>query len=166
MLTTSPTSEASLANFDDEFDDLWRIAYRVAYRVLGVREDAEDVAQDALVQVGLKWRSVHEYAEPFTARVAGQRAIDVWRRRERAPRVDRPGPASALPDVDDHDELVRALRQLSPRQRQVVILRYLADFDERTTARTLGCSEGTVKTHASRGLAALRVGLGREMEVD
>ena len=56
-----------MANFDDEFEDLWRIAYRVAYRVLGVREDAEDVAQDALVRVGLKWRSVHEYAEPFTA---------------------------------------------------------------------------------------------------
>ena len=47
MLTMTTTSEGSLASFDDEFDDLWTVAYRVAFRVLGVREDAEDVAQDA-----------------------------------------------------------------------------------------------------------------------
>ncbi len=147
MLTTSPTSEGSLANFDDEFDELWHIAYRVAYRVLGVREDAEDVAQDALVRVGLKWRSVQEYAAPFTARVAGAArdrrvapasAIAVESPRPRA----RPGVHPESIGVDDRDELVRALRALSERQRQVVILRYLADFDERATARAAGLLGG------------------------
>ena len=52
------------------------------------------------------------------------------------------------------------LRSLSRRQREVVALRYLADLPEADVARALGCSVGTVKQHASRGLAALRVALG------
>lgn len=83
MLALTANSEGSLASFDDEFEDLWTVAYRVAFRVLGVREDAEDVAQDALERVGVQWKRVRSYAGPFTARVAGQRAIDVWRRRTR-----------------------------------------------------------------------------------
>ncbi len=160
-----------MTSFDDQFDDLWRIAYRVAFRVLGVREDAEDVAQDALVRVGLRWRTVSSYAAPFTARVAGQRAIDVWRRRQRRPPDPAPphaGPATS--ELEVRDALVQALRRLPTRQRQTVILRYLADFDEHATADALGCSEGTVKTHAARGLAALRTTLAMaeptESEVD
>ena len=57
-------------------------------------------------------------------------------------------------------ELVEVLRSLSRRQREVVALRYLADLPEADVARALGCSIGTVKQHASRGLAALRVALG------
>jgi DNA-directed RNA polymerase specialized sigma24 family protein len=52
------------------------------------------------------------------------------------------------------------LRGLSRRQREVVALRYLADLPETDVARALGCSVGTVKQHASRGLAALRAALG------
>jgi RNA polymerase sigma factor (sigma-70 family) len=57
-------------------------------------------------------------------------------------------------------DLVRALGRLPKRQRQVVILRYLADRPEEEVARVLGCSVGAVKTHASRGLSALRAELG------
>jgi RNA polymerase sigma factor (sigma-70 family) len=56
----------------------------------------------------------------------------------------------------DHVELRRALAKLSKRQREVVVLRHLAGFSERETALALGCSNGTVKQHASRGLATLR----------
>ena len=52
-----------------------------------------------------------------------------------------------------------ALRRLPRRQREVVTLRYLADVPEAEVARLLGISAGSVKTHASRGLAALRLGL-------
>jgi len=65
-----------------------------------------------------------------------------------------------VPGVDaQRVDLQRALVALSPKQREVVILRYLVDLPEAEVAETLGCSVGTVKTHASRGLAALRKSL-------
>jgi len=173
MLTMTANSEGSLASFDEEFEELWTVAYQVAFRVLGVREDAEDVAQDALERVGVQWKRVRTYARPFTARVAGQRAIDVWRRRTRhsgkEARVgaeDRRGQGETPGGVEDRDDLVQALRGLPKRQRQVVILRYLGDFSEHDTAAALGCSVGSVKTHASRGLAALRISVRRPGEVE
>ncbi len=156
-----------MSTIDEAFDELWAVAYRVAYRVLGRREDAEDVAQDALIRVGLRWRKVSGYAPAFTARVAGQRAIDVWRRRANAPEVGGEPDASSSPStIEERDELVRALRALPTRQREVVIMRYLGDLSERDTALALGCSTGAVKQHASRGLSALRVALPQPGEVD
>jgi RNA polymerase sigma-70 factor (sigma-E family) len=155
-----------LSSIDEAYDDLWLVAYRVAYRILGQREDAEDVAQDALIRVGQRWRKVSGYAPAFTARVAGQRAIDVWRRRANAPTPEAPGAIETSALVDERDELVRALRTLPGRQREVVILRYLADLSEHDTALAMGCSAGTVKQHASRGLSALRSALPLPGEVD
>jgi RNA polymerase sigma-70 factor (sigma-E family) len=152
---------------EDAVDELWPVAYRVAYRVLGNREDAEDVAQDALIVVGLRWKKVRAYAPAFTARVAGQRAIDVWRRRSRSPVPEMAGHLDdPAPSIGERDELVAALRRLPTRQREVVILRYLADVSENDTALALGCSPGTVKQHASRGLNALRSRLPVPGEVD
>ena len=58
--------------------------------------------------------------------------------------------------VDLRDALVRLLRQLPPRQRAVIVLRYWEQRTEAETAALLGCSEGTVKSAASRGLRQLR----------
>jgi RNA polymerase sigma factor (sigma-70 family) len=57
---------------------------------------------------------------------------------------------------EDRDALRRALAVLPPRQRAVLVLRYLEDLPDTTIAMLLGCSPGTVRSHASRGLAALR----------
>jgi RNA polymerase sigma factor (sigma-70 family) len=57
-------------------------------------------------------------------------------------------------------DLQRALDRLSTRQREVVVLRYVADLSEADVARVLGCSVGSVKTHASRGLTTLRAVMG------
>ena len=68
----------------------------------------------------------------------------------------------AVPGVDaQRVDLQRALLALSPKQRDVVVLRYLVDLPEADVAKAMRCSVGTVKTHASRGLAALR----RSLEV-
>ena len=53
-------------------------------------------------------------------------------------------------------ELLDALARLTPRQRAVLVLRYFNDLTEAQTAEVLGCSPGTVKSNASRGLARLR----------
>ena len=59
-------------------------------------------------------------------------------------------------EVDLRDALVRMLGQLPPRQRAVIVLRYWEQRTEIETAALLGCSEGTVKSAASRGLQHLR----------
>ncbi len=144
--------------YDDRFGALYLVAYRVGFRILGDRAEAEDVAQEALARAYLAWRRVSDHPDAWVARVATNLAIDRWRRRTKAPR---PPLAEVTPDphVAERVDLVRALRALPRRQREVLALRYLADQSEESVATTLGCSVGSVKTHASRGLAALRAWL-------
>jgi RNA polymerase sigma-70 factor (sigma-E family) len=141
------------APFEHAFATLYRDGYRVAYRLCGSHEDAADLAQEALVRAYGRWTKVSGYEEPsaWVARVVTNLAFDQWRRfRPTSP---------AAEGTDDHVELHEALESLPRRQRQVVVLRYLADQSEAVTAEVLGCSVGTVKQHASRGLAALRARL-------
>lgn len=69
---------------------------------------------------------------------------------------ERAGPASTF---EDTGYLVRALAQLAPRERQIVVLRYYCDASEQEVAATLGNGLGAVKSSASRGLAKLREAL-------
>jgi RNA polymerase sigma factor (sigma-70 family) len=64
--------------------------------------------------------------------------------------------------VAQRRQLVELLQALPKRQREVVALRYLADLSEAEVAAALGCSVGTVKQHASRGLASMRATLAAE----
>lgn len=154
---------ASPSDFDLAFADLAAVAYRVAFRILGSRGDAEDVAQETLTRAFVRWRRVRGHAEPWVARVAANLAIDVHRRARRRPTVPDDGRAEVTPappggaSATDRVELVRILGALPARQRDVVVLRYLADQTEAATAAALGTSVGSVKQHAHRGLAALRV---------
>lgn len=149
--------------FEDAFDDLAAIARRVAYRLLGDDDQADEVAQEALARAYLRWNRIEGYAEPWVARVASNLALDRHRRRsrERSFHAGAPPPAESEPDRTDglvtRLELVEGLRALPRRQREAVVLRYLADVSEAATAELLGCTAGTVKQHAHRGLAALRL---------
>jgi RNA polymerase sigma factor (sigma-70 family) len=145
-------------DFDTEFNTLWGRAYGVAYVVLGDRSESEDIAQETLARAHVRWNKVAAYAGPWVVRVAGNLAIDRVRKRKRtiAPEL------GDVPGVDaQRVDLQRALLALSPKQRDVVVLRYLVDLPEADVAKAMRCSVGTVKTHASRGLAALR----RSLEV-
>lgn len=145
--------------FAARFDDLAQVAHRVAFRILGDREEAADVTQETLARALVRWRKVEAKAPAWVARVAANLALDVVRRRGRAPvAIDRT-PAATLDATVDRAVLVAAIQSLSRRQREVVVLRYLADLSEREVASTLGCSTGAVKRHAHRGLAALRAEL-------
>jgi RNA polymerase sigma-70 factor (sigma-E family) len=155
------TRPSRATTFESAFPDLYRLAYRVAFRILGDRLDAEDVAQEALARAALRWDRLADGPEGWVTRVASNLAIDRYRRRRRA---QARGPeigliAVADPHMGERADLVRALQRLSRRQREVVVLRYLADFSEADVARVLGCTVGTVKSHGARGLAALRLSL-------
>jgi RNA polymerase sigma factor, sigma-70 family len=145
-------------DFDSEFENLWGRAYGVAYVVLGDRGESEDIAQETLARTLVRWDKVSAYAGPWVVRVAGNLAIDRLRKRKRKRTL-----ALEVNDVPGLDaqrvDLQRALLKLSPKQRDVVVLRYLVDLPEADVARAMQCSVGTVKTHASRGLAALRKSL-------
>jgi RNA polymerase sigma-70 factor (sigma-E family) len=145
--------------FDLAFDDLYRLAYRVAYRVLGDRGDAEDVAQETLARALVRWPRLVDRPEGWITRVAANLAIDRYRRRR--PVGPLTGPVGVVdPLHTERVDLARALAKLPRRQREVVVLRYLADMSEVDVAIALGCSLGSVKSHGHRGLAALRRHLG------
>jgi RNA polymerase sigma-70 factor (sigma-E family) len=149
------------SDFDEMFPDMFRAAYRIAYRLLGSREDAADCAQEACARACVRWEKLAASGSPlpWVIRVSSNVAIDRWRRRRRSVAADL-GRHGVLvgPDADRVD-LRRALETLSRRQREVVVLRYLGDISEAETAALVGCSIGSVKTHASRGLTALRTAL-------
>jgi RNA polymerase sigma-70 factor (sigma-E family) len=151
--------------FEEQFDGLYARAYGVAFQLLGRRTEAEDVAQETLARCFVHWRRVRDYAEAWVVRVAGNLAIDAWRRgRKIGGSVDDSTADVTTPGPDPQRlDLHQALRQLSRRQREVLVLRFLADLPEADVAQALGCSVGSVKQHAARGLAAMRTaGLSAE----
>ena len=112
----------------------------------------------------MHWRKIRGYSEGWVVKVAGNLSIDSWRRNRRLQSdttVDQVMPEPDAARVDLH----RALRKLSRRQREVLVLRFLADLSEADVAAALGCSVGSVKVHASRGLASLRTTMGASPEV-
>ena len=136
-----------------------RLSYRIAYRMLGSREEARDIAQEAMARAYARWPKVHHTAPAWIGRVTTNLALDVIRKRKRSP------PHAPTPSNDpahlvaERADLVAALKALPRRQRDVVVLRFLADLTEVDVAAALGCSTGTVKQHAHRRLAALRCSL-------
>ncbi|MGH9047873.1 MAG: sigma-70 family RNA polymerase sigma factor, partial [Acidimicrobiales bacterium] len=119
-------------------------------------------AQEALARAHRHWSRLSGQPEALVVRVATNLAIDRYRRRGR-----RIGPTGALTLLDAHlaerMDLATAIRRLPRRQREVVVLRYLAEWSEADVAEALDCAPGTVKVHASRGLAALRRLLGETL---
>jgi RNA polymerase sigma-70 factor (sigma-E family) len=137
---------------------------RLAVLVSGDHHRAEDLVQEALTQVALRWRSLPDgHPEAYARQVIVRRNISWWRRHRREVVTDTPdaGEAKAWPTHDeqraDHrDALDRALANLTPKQRAVLMLRFYQDLTERETARTLNVSVGTVKSQTHRALARLR----------
>jgi RNA polymerase sigma-70 factor (sigma-E family) len=151
--------------FTTAFAGLYSSSFNAAYRLLGNRQEAEDIAQEACARCCLRWDRLTKYGEipkPWVVRVATNLAIDHYRKRQRALAKGDVAPI-VVEEMDARRvDLHRALEQLTRRQRDVVVLRYVADLSEADTAAALGCAPGTVKSHATRGLAALRAALGEK----
>jgi RNA polymerase sigma-70 factor (sigma-E family) len=144
---------------------------RVAWMLTGDAHLAEDLLQTALARMWPHWRRLREeQPEAYVRRVMVRVYGSWWRRRWRAER-----PTSALPEAAAEDAyaevevraaLTAALARLPRRQRQVVVLRYYEDLSEQDVAGVLGCSVGTVKSQAARGLARLRAALPADIRVE
>jgi RNA polymerase sigma-70 factor (sigma-E family) len=137
---------------------------RVAYLLCQDWHRADDLVQGALERVYLHWGKAAKAREPIAyARTVLVRVFLTEQRTAWARRVvllDHPPEATATqPDVADRLALEAALRDLPPRQRAALVLRYYCDLSVEQTAETLHCSPGTVKSQAARGLAKLREAL-------
>jgi RNA polymerase sigma-70 factor (sigma-E family) len=136
---------------------------RTAYLIVWDLQEAEDLVQETLVRVAKRWSHVRgmEHPAAYARRILLNLALDGKGRRNRN-RLELTGELPEIPTavdatsaVDAHDELVRALGSLAPRQRAVLVLRYFLDLPEAEVAEALQCSLGTVKSTASRALARL-----------
>ncbi len=158
-------------------------AFRIAQAALRHEEDALDAVQDAMLQLARSYaaRPAEEW-KPLFYRILENRIRDIQRRRSvrarvmawlpfRADAEDDPDPiaeaASAEPlplqrlEIDETmAALEKALAGLPRRQQQAFLLRTLEGLDVAQTARAMGCSEGSVKTHYFRALQSLRGQLG------
>lgn len=147
-----------------EFEAFYRSQYpsvvRLAYSLCGSMPVAEELAQEAFVSAHRRWGRVVGFDRPdlWVRRVVINRSIS-FRRREASERrafarLRIEEPPDREPTVSD--ELVwRALRELSPRQAEVLALFYVEDQPLSAVAEILGLGPETVKTHLKRGRAAL-----------
>jgi RNA polymerase sigma-70 factor (ECF subfamily) len=169
---TPATLDAFLAQVE-------RRAFRMAELQLRQREDAMDAVQDAMLRLVRHYRGkpATEWSPLFWG-ILRRRIVDLQRRRkvrsivvgwlgggrdddgDELPTWEPadPGqdPLGRLHDVQSYADMAAAVRQLPQRQREAFMLRMLEGLDVAETARAMGCSEGSVKTHLSRAMHHLR----------
>ncbi|MFI5956001.1 SigE family RNA polymerase sigma factor [Cryptosporangium sp. NPDC051539] len=131
-----------------------------AILLAGGRDAGQDLLQAAIERLMRRWHKIDGDPEGYARRILYHLAVDTWRRRARRPELLTSIDARTTPDetemLDLRDALIRALSQLPPKQRAVLVLRYWEHLTEAEAAERLGCSVGTVKSSTSRGLARLR----------
>jgi RNA polymerase sigma-70 factor (sigma-E family) len=134
---------------------------RAAWLLTLNREQAQDLVQLAYVKTFAVWRRVRrDDAESYARRVLVNSHIDWWRRAPWRERATAQLPERAVNDnetpIAERTALAAALRELTKRERTVVVLRYYIDISEADVAAELNVSLGTVKSTASKALAKLR----------
>ncbi|MGA9747829.1 MAG: SigE family RNA polymerase sigma factor [Nocardioides sp.] len=136
---------------------------RTAYLISGDRHIAEDLVQTALAKLYLSWDKVRDrqLMDGYVRRIIVNEHNSLWRRAWKKRELT----TDTLPDhqtaTDRHDDGQRDalwdfVQTLPRKQRAVIVLRYYEDLSEAEIAETLGISVGTVKSQASRALAAMR----------
>jgi RNA polymerase sigma-70 factor (sigma-E family) len=147
----------------------YRQLVRLAALLLADRSTAEELVQDAYVRLHQHWGRLRDpdravgYLRTSVVNAArsaqrhrgvAERYLARWR-----PPPDEPSAESGALGVLEHERVITALRALPARQREALVLRYYLDLSEREIADAMGISRGAVKSHAARGLAALRTTL-------
>ncbi len=132
---------------------------RSAYLLTGDLHRAEDLVQEALVKVALRWPRLRDGNPTAYARTIVVRDnISWWRRKRDLPMSSPQLLAEVSTDLEAALVVRRSLDRLTPKQRAVVVLRHFDDLSELDTAAALGVSVGTVKSQNSAALARLREG--------
>jgi RNA polymerase sigma-70 factor, ECF subfamily len=154
----------AMAGVEEDLAELfrrhWRGAYRAAYFIVHDAGAAEDIAQEAFVAAlrHLPGFDARRRFAPWLGKIVANRAIDHTRAR-RARREAAGAPAEGWTGMGASapfsDEVVAALRELSPEHRAVVVLRYVLELTPGEIAQALELPRGTVNSRLRRGLDAL-----------
>jgi RNA polymerase sigma-70 factor (sigma-E family) len=157
--------------FEEYFRERRDALRRTAYLLCGDWHRADDHTQAAFVALHRHWRRIRDHGalDAWMRRTLVRSVVDEsrrpWRRERSTADPDDPRSVPAAADaVATRHVLVDGLRSVPPRQRAVLVLRFLEGLDVPATAAALGCSEGTVKSQTSAGLAALRAALGDALD--
>jgi RNA polymerase sigma-70 factor (sigma-E family) len=144
---------------------------RLAGALTGDRGLAEEIVQDVLVRASTRWPQIVATgaAPAYLRRMVVNQHVS-WRRKwarliPHAVMPIEPAENDHADQLADRDALNRLLDELPPRQRAVLVLRYYEGLADDAIAEILGCSPGTVRSHASRALAALRISPSNDLAV-
>lgn len=143
--------------FEEFVESVQAPLLRMAVALTGDIFEAQDLLQATLARCWLKWDRVNSahHRTAYAKKVLYTTFIS--ERRHRRPRLVAEAPDAMAADITGFDEdLFRALRALPPRQRAVIVARYLEDLSEKAAAEQLGCSVGTIKSQTYKALRALR----------
>jgi len=162
--------EGSVSDAPARFEDFFRERYGQLFAglclITGSRQEAEELAQEAFVRILERWDRVVSFDDPggylFTT------AMNLFRKRYRRGRLLDLLPMlgresdDAFGLVDERDALLRALRDLPPRQRAAVVLTAMFDLPSEEAGRLMGISDSTVRVLAKRARTELRAIVGDE----
>jgi RNA polymerase sigma-70 factor (sigma-E family) len=149
---------------DDEFSRFFASRFdqarRTAHALCGDWGEAEEIAQHAFVRLYAHWPKVRrDSAEAYLRTVVTRLFLDSRRRGRRREQTMASPPESAVEadtSSDERQPLLTALQHVPPRQRAVLVLRFVHDLSVEQVAEALRCSTGTVKSQTARGLQTLR----------
>lgn len=162
------SADAASWDADEAVTALYPVHYRPLVRLAALLVHdvgtAEEVVQDAFVELHRRWHRLRDpdRAGGYLRQTVVNRSRSVLRHRQvearhpQQPPADLPGADVAAVAGEQRREVIAALHRLPPRQREALVLRYYADLSEAEIADVMGISRGAVKSHASRGIAALR----------
>lgn len=179
LAPTVETVGALPRSLDEFLAGVERRAFRLAQLALGHREDALDAVQEAMIKlVQYRDKPAQEWSPLFWS-ILRRQLTDRHRRQAVKSKVmaffgrgveeddeddpmqrvadHAPTPEGRMLNERAFADLGKALRELPRRQRECFLLRELQGLNVAETAAAMGCSEGSVKTHLSRAVAALRV---------
>lgn len=156
--------------FDDYVVARGPALLRFAFLLVRDHHLAEDLVQEALARSHRRWGSIERNDPDSYVRRAVLNAFLSWRRRRSSAEQPvaevsegrQPVHADIAGALVERDELAHLLQSLPRQQRAVMVLRYYEDLDDKAIAALLDCSPATVRAHASRALARLRIGRAQD----
>lgn len=152
------------AGFEEFVAEQREALLKAAYLLTGERHRAEDLVQQALTKLAERWDRIGpSHPEAFVRTVLYRDAVSSWRKRRRETVTESPPDLAGWDDLAEsiarREELLRALADLTPKQRAVLVLRFFEDLTEQQTADVLAVRVGTVKSQTHLALKRMRAHL-------